>query len=210
MSKIHEAIRSRNMNLLIQAIESGEELIFDDKDWGMKRHALDECIYAKLDNGAYFTNVEAARILLSHPLTRDKIDLNREESAAMYCSAMFCAAKSDNVELLNLFYSFGGNIDVKRTQGEKKEVYISTCLMGATPLYATLVGKARRTARRLIELGADTTCVKELIYTRLEECRVKSNEENIKASYAVHLEKEKDRLRRYSDILNDAKANAYH
>lgn len=158
MGKIHEAIRSRNINLLIDSIESGEDVNGRCEEWGQR--PIDLAIYAKIDSegegsSPYLTNIEAVRILLTHPMSRNSINLNSPGKLGYShlengSTLMFVVASTDNVELLNLCYCLGGKIQNKDEDGY-------------TPLRRALKCGAKKTAVRLIELGADVEYVKQQI-----------------------------------------------
>lgn len=98
MSKIHDAIKSRNMNDLIDAIEAGEDVNALNQ-WD--NTPVEAALHVEVGNDSVIRNIEMIRILLTHPISRKKIDTKGLLPYAMI---------GDNLEVFNTIYCFGGDI----------------------------------------------------------------------------------------------------
>lgn len=184
MGKMHDAVKNRDLNLLLECIEAGDDIhqklegemhpfnkspfmmaLYNNVFSGKKEDAE----YFKNENCSYyefytneFTNVEAMRIFLTHPMTRGKVELNKKDYHGR--TLIF---KCLNVEILNLLYSFGAAVNVKDNHGY-------------TPLFYALIAGRKILAKQLIELNANYKYVIRNIHEKLEEAKDSSDRDKIK------------------------------
>jgi hypothetical protein len=146
MGKIHELIKSRDVNGLLDLIEAGE-YVNELNEWNQSPVRIAALTY--VEDYIAIRNPEIIRILLTHPLTRKTIDVK---------SLIWSGMENDDVDMFNLFYFFGGDIHFKRSDGE------SLLTIAAKHGY-------KKIGVHLINLGADLEYAKKYLEDKVMEVR---------------------------------------
>ncbi len=169
----------------MDSIEAGED-VNALNEWN--NNPIAAASNVQIGEYAYIRNIEMIRILLTHPMSRKKIDVK---------GLLWCSMESDSLDIFNLIYCFGGDIHIKYEDGRSLLVIASS-------------HGCKKIGVHLINLGADVDYAKKYLEDKVEICRAdinkfQDNDEVIPAWTEKNFQRSVKNLRNLNEIINSHK-----